>query len=30
MSDTTSYVTPRETSINEDSFINEILNDKQV
>ena len=30
MSDTTPYVTPRETSINEDSFINEILNDKQV
>ena len=27
MSDTTPYATPRETSINEDSFINEIKND---
>ena len=29
MSDTASYGTPRETSINEDSFINEILNDEK-
>ena len=29
MSDTTPYVTPREISINEDSFINEIKNIKK-
>ena len=29
MSDTTPYVTPREISINEDSFINEIKNMKK-
>ena len=30
MSDTTPYATPRETSINEKSFINEIINDEKV
>ena len=29
MSDTTPYATPRETSINEDYFINEIINDEK-
>ena len=28
MSDTTPYAAPRETSINEDSFINETINDE--
>ena len=28
MSDKTPYSTPRETSINEDSFINEMMNDQ--
>ena len=28
MSDKTPYSTPRETSINEDSFINEMINDQ--
>ena len=30
VSDTTLYSTPRETSINEDSILNEILNDEKV
>ena len=29
ISDTTSYATPRETSVNEDYFINEIINDEK-